>query len=329
MSIRLVRLNAVLLFALSLASAGAGQARDIRTERVAFATGTPRTVIEGTITGGQIVDYVLGAAAGRTLSVDMRTSNASSYFNILPSGSDEAMFVGSSGGTVADVPVPTAGDYVIRVYLMRSAARRNETARYSLAVGVGPPDFADGLAGGPDYWKVAGVGGNGLLNVRGGPSTRYPVVGKLQNGDVLRNDGCRMSGDERWCQIRATGSGRRGWVAGRFLIEAAPPRAASMPEGGPVGNGTPFDATGSVPCSTAAGQPTRPCLFGVVRDGPGNAGIWIGLGDGTERQILFERHVPVATDSGAALSFDKKADLFLIRIGEERYEIPSAVLDGG
>jgi hypothetical protein len=39
--------------------------------------------------------------------------------------------------------------------------------------------------------------------------------------------------------------------------------------------------------------------------------------------------VHIATNSGAALGFDKEADLFLTRIGEERYDIPSAVLDGG
>jgi hypothetical protein len=137
-----------------------------------------------------------------------------------------------------------------------------------------------------------------------------------------------MSGDERWCQIRAVGSGQRGWVAGRYLIEAAPPRAAAVPPGGPVGNGVPFDATGTVPCATATGQPTGPCPFGVVRDGPGNAGVWIALGDGKERHILFEGGAPVATD-GAALDYDKEGDLYRVRIGDERYEIPEAVVYGG
>jgi hypothetical protein len=102
-----------------------------------------------------------------------------------------------------------------------------------------------------------------------------------------------------------------------------------VPEGGPVGNGTPFDATGEVPCATAEGQPTRPCLFGVVRDGPGNAGVWIALGDGRERAVLFEGGVPVAADSPEALSFEKAVDLYIVRVGTERYDIPEAVVFGG
>jgi hypothetical protein len=326
MSIRSFRLHATL--SLLLAASGAAQAQDIRTERVAFAAGTNRAVIEGSITGEQIVDYVVDADAGQILSVDMQTSNASAYFNILPSGAEEAVFIGSVRGNVADVSVPAAGDYTIRVYLMRSAAQRGEGARYALAIGIGGPDFADGLAGGPDYWQVAGVGDD-ALNVRDGPGARYTVVGKLASGEVVRNDGCRMSGEERWCQIRATGSGQRGWVAGRYLIEAAPPQAATVPPGGPVGNGVPFDATGTVPCATAAGQPTRPCPFGVVREGPGNAGVWIALSDGKERHILFEGGAPVATNIDATLGYDKEADLYRIGIGDERYEIPEAVVYGG
>ncbi len=84
-----------------------------------------------------------------------------------------------------------------------------------------------------------------------------------------------------------------------------------------------------MPCATAAGQPTRPCPFGVIREGPGNAGVWIVLGDGKERQILFENGVPVATDGPATPDYDKDADLTLVRIGDERYEIPDAVVNGG
>ena len=73
----------------------------------------------------------------------------------------------------------------------------------------------------------------------------------------------------------------------------------------------------------------RPCPFGVVRDGPGNAGVWIALGNGEERQILFEAGAPVATNRDAALTSERLGDLTLVRIGEERYEIPDALVNGG
>lgn len=84
----------------------------------------------------------------------------------------------------------------------------------------------------------------------------------------------------------------------------------------------------ATPCATVAGQPMRPCLFGVVRDGPGNAGVWIAPGEGRERAIPFEGGVPVSADSPAALRFEKAGDLFSVRVGEERCYIPDAVVYG-
>lgn len=285
-------------------------------------------LINGTITGRDFVDYQVIGTRSQTLYVDLLTSNSANYFNILRSGSSQVLFVGSTAGTVAGVRLPESGTYLIRVYLMRSAARRGETAEYSLGVSLGPPDFADGLSGGPDWWKVS-AGGGFALNLRAGPSTRYEAIGKLRNGEVLHNRGCRLTGSERWCAIRAAQSGVTGWVAGRYLVESAAPRRPSVAEGGPVGNGLPFDATGFVPCAAHTDQPTRQCAFGVIRGGPGDAGIWIALGDGKERQVLFERGIPVTTDSPETLRFEKTGDLFMIRVGEERFEIPDAVVSGG
>jgi hypothetical protein len=286
-------------------------------------------LVEGSITGGEIADYTVSAEKSQILSVDLLASNAAAYFNILRDGANEALFVGSSTGNVADIHVPAAGDFVIRVYLMRNSARRNETVDYTLGFSIGRPEYADGLSGGPDYWMVSGVANGGALNLRAGPATRYEIVSVLRNGNVLQNQGCRLTGEERWCQIRAAGSGVMGWVAGRYLVETAAPRAPAVPENGPVGNGTPFDATGSVPCARAVDQPMLQCPFGVIRSGPGNASVWIALGGGTERQILFEGGVPVATGPAGALNFDIADGLFTIRVDTESLEIPEAVVNGG
>jgi len=306
-----------------------GLAQPIREQRLDITATAAPVLIEDRLIGDAIVDYLVAGQQSQILSVDMLTSNGAAYFNVLPTGSETALFVGSTSGNVADVHLSESGSYTIRVYLMRSAARRNESADYSLAVGLGGPDFADGLAGGPDFWQVTRVGGGDALNVRGGPSTRYAVIGKLRNGDVLQNRGCRLSGSQRWCSIRAVGSGVVGWVAGRYLMESAPPRRPEMPPGGPVGNGTPFDATGTVACALAPSRPMSRCLFGVIRQGPGNAGIWIAVGGGAERYFLFEAGTPVTSNTNGELSFDKLDDLYRIRIGEERYEIPEAVVYGG
>lgn len=314
--------------AVMLVLACAASAQEVRTDRQSPQSTGSLLLLEGSITGEQSVDYLISAEQSQILSVDLQSSKASGYFTLIPAGSEDAIFVGSTQGNVADVNAPMAGDYVVRVYLMRNAARRNETADYTLAVSVGAPEFADGLSGGPDYWQVSGVGGGDALNVRGGPSTRYAVVGKLNNGDILQNQGCRLSGSDRWCSIRASGSGVPGWVAGRFLVETGAPQAPAVAEGGPVGNGTPFDATGLIPCANSVDQPMRKCPFGVIRSGPGNAGVWVALGNGTERQILFEGGVLVTTGPAGALSFEKSGDLFTIRVDTERYEMPEAVVNG-
>lgn len=107
-----------------------------RAERVQFEKGATSTVIKGEVKGYEYVDYLVGAGAGQTLDVRLATSNAASYFNINPPDGDVSMFIGStSGGSFVGV-LPTDGDYGIRVYLMRSAARRNESASYTLTIAV-------------------------------------------------------------------------------------------------------------------------------------------------------------------------------------------------
>ena len=117
--------------------ARAADAPGIRSQTVQFAKGATSAQLRGSIKGYASVDYKIDARAGQTLSVTMKPSNASNYFNINPPGSDgAAMFIGSSQGAEATVMLPTDGIYVVQVYLMRNAARRNETSNYTLTVGV-------------------------------------------------------------------------------------------------------------------------------------------------------------------------------------------------
>ncbi len=116
---------------------------------------------------------------------------------------------------------------------MRSAARRNEVANFTLTIGIGaatgatPPegDFADSLSGGPDFWVVSGVAANDELNIRKGASTKDASVGTVPNGAILRNKGCRLVDGQRWCAVEDRNDpALAGWVAGRFLARRAPRR---------------------------------------------------------------------------------------------------------
>ncbi len=125
-----------LLLAGGLAPAAADD--DIRKERVQFERGAESAVIEDSITGYDIVDYLLGARAGQAMSVSLATDNNSNYFNIMAPGESElAMFVGSISGNAFEGVLPADGDYTVRVYLMRNAARRNEDANYRLEMTIG------------------------------------------------------------------------------------------------------------------------------------------------------------------------------------------------
>lgn len=205
---------------------------DPRAERVHFQAGAESATLKGRLVGREDVDYLLGAKAGQRMTLTLHADNPQSYFNVLPPGSEEAIFVGSSSGNRFDATLPESGDYRIRVYLMRAAARRDEQVHYTLNIRIGashpreaqtyPPDFADGLAGGPDFWEVSGVPAGDTLNLRAGPSPQERVVGEIGNGSVLRNLGCRMTDGQRWCHVaRPDGSGHQGWVAGRYLRESA------------------------------------------------------------------------------------------------------------
>jgi hypothetical protein len=105
----------------------------IRTQRVQFAKGANSATINGTIKGSQTVDYVLRASQGQSMNVSMATKHGATYFNILaPGETDVAFFNGSVSDNQFEGTLPATGDYKIRVYMMRSAARRNEVADYRL-----------------------------------------------------------------------------------------------------------------------------------------------------------------------------------------------------
>jgi hypothetical protein len=124
------------LSALLLAGATVAAQVDIREEQIQFKKGASGAMVKGSIKGSQIVDYRVRAQVGQSMVVNFKTSNSSAYFNVMAPGVDSAMFVGSTSGSHFEGELPADGAYTIRVYLMRNAARRNETAKYTLEVGI-------------------------------------------------------------------------------------------------------------------------------------------------------------------------------------------------
>lgn len=193
-----------------------------RSERVQFPRGATAQTVRGTIRGYSTVDYLIGARAGQTLRVSMRSSNRSAYFNVIAPRAQSAMFDGSIRGDSFSERLPQTGDYRVRVYLMRNAARRGETATYSLDIAVsgqmGPG--GSGQPGGPGSSGPPVTPGNMGAYCRGeaagfyGLRPAYVRTGRLvaAPGGGTRIEGTADSGREGIQRFRCSFDARNRFV---------------------------------------------------------------------------------------------------------------------
>ena len=319
----------------------------IEERRVQFAPGTSSVTVEGRIQGDEIVDYLLNARAGQAANISMAASTGVASFNLIaPSERDVAFFIGSQRGNQFEGVLPESGDTRIRVYLMGDqapASYRLEMIVYDVEGEPAPaPDAAGTHAQAPDAAPVAypepdrrrtnatppylsPFGISDALNIRAAPSLDAAVVGGALAGTVLRNYGCLDAAGRRWCEVERVDDGARGWAAGEYLEEAGPTLRA--------GQGI-FDAGGWIDCAASAAAASTRCGFGVARGADGAASVVVTRPDGRDRALFFENGAFLSAATGQADGYPeygatKAADVFVIRVGDERYEIPEAVVFGG
>lgn len=113
---------------------GAASAQD-RTERLTLSDG--QTQVKDHLRGRDGVQYAFTARPGQQLTIRLTTSNPSAYFNVEKDGAAEAVCQGALTGNVCAVRADVATEYVVDVFLMRNAARRNEQAQYTLTIDQG------------------------------------------------------------------------------------------------------------------------------------------------------------------------------------------------
>jgi hypothetical protein len=134
---------------------------EIRQERVQFQPGKTSKTIQGRIKGEQIVDYLVNAKAGQSMTVSMTTNNGGNSFNIFAPGkvpgNDAALFIGEMNNNRYKGTLPASGDYLIRVALVRSAARRNEVANYKLQITIAGNAGGDAKVPGTNYHATGNV----------------------------------------------------------------------------------------------------------------------------------------------------------------------------
>jgi hypothetical protein len=228
----------VIAIAWGISASGADEIRNVD---VRFTAGTSQAALTDAIVGYNSVLYRVGAEAGQTMRVTLSASNGATYFNVYAPGrgpGDEALATGQNTQPLNDWTgiLPASGEYTVSVYMMRSAARRNERSDFTIDIAVDGAtggrvdgDFADGLSGGPDFYEVK-VSGGGSLNMRVSASASAQVVTRLSNGQNVRNLGCRMSEGRRWCRIATLADpGFEGWASADFLVEGTGAEQPSRP----------------------------------------------------------------------------------------------------
>lgn len=206
-----------------------------------------------------------------------------------------------------------------------------------------------------DYTLRAAAGQTMTIKLSAGASVNFNLLPPGSTGEALfigSRDGSRSTtqlptSGEYTIRVYQMGHAKSSGQRSNFTLDVAitggTPKAAASPsaadddrlvEASARASQRTFNATGKIPCAQHKGQPMGPCDFGVARAGGGTAAVAITRPDGRTRVILFKAGKAVAADLSQAdgdMSFGatQEADLHLIRAGNERYEIPEAVISGG
>src|SRR3954466_15914608 len=93
---------------LGLAAASSPGRADTETT-VRFRAGGDSASYSGRIHGDESARYVMDARGGQVMIVELRADNRSAFFNVLPAGSQQAIFVGPKDGNRFSGSLPHSG----------------------------------------------------------------------------------------------------------------------------------------------------------------------------------------------------------------------------
>lgn len=102
--------------------------------RVKFAKGANSSNIKGSVSGYKYIDYLVKAKSGQTMSVKLNSVNEACSFVIFYSDLKNVEDATDVREFTRNVDVDD--DYIVRVLLPRSAARRRESANFSLKITI-------------------------------------------------------------------------------------------------------------------------------------------------------------------------------------------------
>jgi hypothetical protein len=87
---------------------------------------------EDTITEFEIVSYVVPLRAGQSLQISLASSNASNCFDIHAPDAPKPIYIGSESGNTHLLHAKVSGEYQVKVFLLRFAARDGQSSQYTL-----------------------------------------------------------------------------------------------------------------------------------------------------------------------------------------------------
>lgn len=193
---------------------------------------------------------------------------------------------------------------------------------------------APNLGGNPSddaaIWHVYGLIPGDVLNIRSGAGPAFRVIGALQEGQPVRNLGCRERDGGFWCRISTYDRPSiSGWVNGRYITDEWVPPAGALPEDDEdrVIPGTAYHATGTIRCQMPGEARIGACAFGIVRNGP-FAEIDLTFPNGYTRALTYRAGRFSAKD-GAEVRSHKQGGVAVVTVnGEETFHIPDDVVMG-
>jgi hypothetical protein len=124
------------LFACALLPAGAGAQPPVPATVVRFVPGTSSVSINGQLKGPEddARDYVVRAEGGQTLGVRLQRASPETYFVVLHPYGDKVYGNEGDQRTSWSDRLVDGGDYRVRVYLAREAARQAKGSAFTLVI---------------------------------------------------------------------------------------------------------------------------------------------------------------------------------------------------
>jgi hypothetical protein len=118
------------VFVLLISSDAFGQTK----VRVRFKKGANSASVIGQISDYKYIDYIVRAKSGQTMKVSLKSTHASCSFAVFYSDMKNVSDAADVRNLERNVDVDD--DYIIRVLMPRSAARRRESANFTLRIEI-------------------------------------------------------------------------------------------------------------------------------------------------------------------------------------------------